>query len=106
MSKGMQFSVLSFIRKSNFKFLRLQFAFEYDEYLTGQESLSKVNLSKMKERIFFVFVCLSNDDARLTNNEVSFEGKENFEGSIFNFETTLSHCKFWPTSLIVSFEKR
>ena len=104
MSKGMQFSVLSFIRKSNFKFLRLQFAFEYDEYLTGQESLSKVNLSKMKERIFFV--CLSNDDARLTNNEVSFEGKENFEGSIFNFETTLSNCKFWPTSLIVSFEKR
>jgi hypothetical protein len=83
MSKGMQFSVSSFIRKSNFKFLRLQFAFEYDECLTGQESLSKVNLSKMKERIFFVFVCLSNDDARLTNNEVSFEGKENFEGSIF-----------------------
>ncbi len=75
------FSFVIYQTKSNFKFLQLQFAFEYDECLTGQESLSKVNLSKMKERIFFV--CLSNDDARLTDNEVSFEGKENFEGSIF-----------------------
>jgi hypothetical protein len=65
------FSFVIYQTKSNFKFLRLQFAFEYDGCLTGQESLSKVNLSKMKERIFFV--CLSNDDARLTNNEVSFE---------------------------------